>query len=259
VSPPMNGEPVLRVLMTADAVGGVWSYALDLAAGLRPYGVETTLAVLGPCPSADQREAAERAGVVLLATELPLDWTAATPHEVEEAGHAIERMTHEVKPDILHLNSPALAAGTSFTMPVVAVCHSCVATWWQAVRSGPLPEDFLWRTDLVRRGYLAADALLAPTAAFAAMTARAYGLTLPPGVVHNGRRQPTSHETSRDGVFAFTAGRLWDEGKNVAAIDRAAARLHIPILAAGDIRGPNGVFVDTDHVWVLGRINDMEI
>jgi glycosyltransferase involved in cell wall biosynthesis len=91
------------------------------------------------------------------------------------------------------------------------------------------------------------------------MTARAYGLTLPPGVVHNGRRQPTGHETSRDGVFAFTAGRLWDEGKNVAAIDRAAARLHIPILAAGDIRGPNGVFVDTDHVWVLGRINDMEI
>ena len=43
--------PPTRLLMTADAVGGVWTYALDLAAGLAPFGVETTLAVLGPAPA----------------------------------------------------------------------------------------------------------------------------------------------------------------------------------------------------------------
>ena len=34
-----------RVLMTADAVGGVWTYALELARGLADQGVETLLAV----------------------------------------------------------------------------------------------------------------------------------------------------------------------------------------------------------------------
>ena len=42
-----------RVLMTADTVGGVWQYALDLARGLSEAGASTILAVLGPAPSAN--------------------------------------------------------------------------------------------------------------------------------------------------------------------------------------------------------------
>ena len=37
--------PVRRVLMTADAVGGVWPYSLDLASALHSRGVEVTIAV----------------------------------------------------------------------------------------------------------------------------------------------------------------------------------------------------------------------
>ena len=37
-----------RVLMTADAVGGVWHYALELARGLSGSDIEVVLAVLGP-------------------------------------------------------------------------------------------------------------------------------------------------------------------------------------------------------------------
>ena len=39
-----------RVLLTADAVGGVWTFALELARGLADQGVETLLAVLGTRP-----------------------------------------------------------------------------------------------------------------------------------------------------------------------------------------------------------------
>ena len=39
-----------RVLMTADAVGGVWTYALELAAGLDRAGVAVVFAVMGPPP-----------------------------------------------------------------------------------------------------------------------------------------------------------------------------------------------------------------
>ena len=80
----------MQVLMTADAVGGVWTYALDLAAGLAERGVDLTLAVLGPTPSEDQRAAAASIpGLRLVETGLPLDWTAATRAEIAEAGRRI--------------------------------------------------------------------------------------------------------------------------------------------------------------------------
>jgi glycosyltransferase involved in cell wall biosynthesis len=247
------------VFMTADAVGGVWQYALDLAGGLRPHGVDVTLAVLGPDPLPAQQAMAEAAGICLISTGLPLDWVAATRSEVEAASESLSRIASQAKPDIIHLNSPALAATAVFTAPVIAVCHSCVATWWNAVRSGPLPDEFVWRTDLVRRGYRTSARLLAPTAAFANATAAAYGLEKPPLVVRNGRQYRPASRSPSSGTFAFTAGRLWDEGKNIAAIDRAAARLSIPVLAAGPLEGPNGAGIHVQHLSALGRLEDEEI
>jgi glycosyltransferase involved in cell wall biosynthesis len=243
--------------MTADAVGGVWSYVLDLAAGLKPLGVETALAVLGPRPSPDQEAAAEAAGVELAVTDLPLDWTAAGPKDVEEAGWALARIATEREPDIVHLNSPALAASALYPAPVLAACHSCVATWWDAVRSAPLPEDFAWRAELVRRGCHAADRLVAPTAAFADATARLYGLSRAPSVVRNGRAN--AFLQSRDAPpedAVFTAGRLWDEGKNLSTLDRAAARLSVPVRAAGPLEGPNGARIALRFVEALGRLDE---
>jgi hypothetical protein len=44
----------LRILMTADAVGGVWVYATELACSLCEAGNEVMLAVIGPRPRPDQ-------------------------------------------------------------------------------------------------------------------------------------------------------------------------------------------------------------
>jgi glycosyltransferase involved in cell wall biosynthesis len=255
----LSDRTCLRVFMTADAVGGVWQYALDLAEGLRPHGVEVTLAVLGPAPSPDQQAAAHAAGVRLLLTGLPLEWIAGNEHEVEAAGRILGRIALPSQFDLVHLNNPALASSGSFDVPVVAVCHSCVATWWQAVRSGPLPEEFVWRTELVRRGYRGAAMLLAPTRAFASATARTYDLATVPVTVRNGRRPPNVHDRASASVVAFTAGRLWDEGKNIAVVDRAAARLSIPVLAAGPLEGPNGARIHVRHLNSLGRLTDSEI
>ena len=43
------------VLMTADCVGGVWTYALDLARALSARGVSVALATMGRPPSGAQR------------------------------------------------------------------------------------------------------------------------------------------------------------------------------------------------------------
>jgi glycogen(starch) synthase len=260
-----------RVVMTADAVGGVWTYALDLARGLGERGARTTLAVLGPAPSPEERDAATIIpGLDLVETGLPLDWTAESPAEIFHAGAVIADLARETAADLVHLNSPALAAEARFDAPVVGVCHSCVATWWAAMRGTPLPGDFAWRTDLVARGYAACDALIAPTAAFAAATAEAYGIP-GPITVHNGRRPRSQGAASvlsqsedgacraPDSVFVFTAGRLWDEGKNVALLDRAAARLPVPVLAAGPTEGPNGARIAFGHVRPIGRLTPADI
>ena len=251
-----------QIFMTADAVGGVWQYALDLAHGLHSHGVETTLALLGPRPDASRIEEASAVdGLTLLPLDLPLDWTAATADEVMRAGATLTALADETGADLVHLNSAGLAAGAGFRAPVVIGCHSCVATWWAAVRSGPVPDDFLWRAKHVLQGYRAADALIAPTAAFADVSCRTYGLGEAPFVVHNGRSRiaPRRDRPAFAASFAFTAGRLWDDGKNLAVIDRAAARLAIPIVVAGPTEGPNGARIDLQHAKSLGPLSGAEI
>ncbi|MGU3466767.1 glycosyltransferase [Methylobacterium sp. C33D] len=247
-----------HVLMSADAVGGVWQYSLDLAAGLVRRGLAVTVAVLGPAPSAARIAAAEGAtGAQIRTTGLPLDWTAATPGAVLDAARALAGLARTVGADLVHLHSPAMALA-DFPVPVVAVCHSCVATWWDAVETGPLPADLAWRHDLTARGCRAADALLAPTRAHALATARVCGLARPPAVVRNGRAPGAARPRAAE-PFAFTAGRLWDRAKNAAALDRLAARLPVPLRAAGPVDGPNGARVETRHLRRLGRLDDAGI
>jgi len=245
----------LRVLMTSDAVGGVWQYATDLTRGLVALGAEVVLAVMGPSPSAAQRAAADAAGATLADTGLALDWLAPSADAVLRAGEAIADLAARHRADVVHLNAPSLAAEAVFDAPVVAVTHSCVATWWEAVRGDALPADFRWRTSLTAAGLAAADRVVAPSAAFADAVRRRYGMETPPRVVHNGRAPlPLAVRPMHD--FAFTAGRLWDEGKNLRVLDAAAARLAVPLRAAGPLVGPNGAGVELLHIHPLGSLDE---
>ncbi|WP_374471861.1 glycosyltransferase family 4 protein [Phenylobacterium sp.] len=242
-----------RVLMTTDAVGGVWTYSLDLAAGLARAGVETTLVVLGPSPTPDQVAQAHAVPhLTLIDTCLPLDWMATEPAEILEVGAAVRGLARGLGADLVHLNSPALAAEGGFTAPVVGGCHSCLATWWGAVKDGPMPSDFRWRSQALWQGMLACDALVAPTAAFAEDTARAYEIPRP-FVVHNGRSAPAPVLGARE-AMVFTSGRLWDEGKNIGVLDQAAALIQPPLHAAGPLQGPSGGPVVLRHAQALGRL-----
>ena len=249
-----------RLLITADAAGGVWTYALDLAAGLAAHGATPVLAVLGPAPRGDQLvRAAAVPGLELLSTGLPLDWLADGPEELRASGEALAVLAESARVDAVHLNSPAHAAGTDFPVPVVAVSHSCVVTWWDAVVGGALPREFAWHAELMRRGCLAASTLVAPSRAFAEVTARRYALPRRPVVVHNGRRPMAAAGEVPEGVpplFVLTAGRLWDKGKNLRTLDLAAARLDLPVLAAGPLDGPNGDRAEPQHLRALGSLGE---
>jgi glycosyltransferase involved in cell wall biosynthesis len=249
-------EDRLKILVTTDSVGGVWQYSLDLARGLCGLGIETVLAVMGPSPTEEQlASAGDVPGLVMVDTGLALDWLAEDAARLKKAALEIAALAGDTGADVIQLNTPALASLADFPAPVVAVQHSCVATWWEAVRGTELPDDFAWRTELVANGLAAADAVVAPTAAFAEMTRRRYGLARPPRTVHNGRT-PLKLPEAAPHDFILTAGRLWDEAKNVATIDRAAGGLGVPAHAAGPVQGPNGVAVVFDNLHCLGNLGE---
>ncbi|MFL6752929.1 MAG: glycosyltransferase family 4 protein [Sphingomicrobium sp.] len=242
----------MRLLLVTDAVGGVWAYSLELAHALKPLGIEAVVAVTGPSPTPRQRE--EASGFRLIDTGLALDWLAASPSALRRAGDVLAQIAARESADVVQTCSAALLADTDFDQPCVAVQHSCVASWWAAVRRTPLPYEFAWRRELVECGLNRAAAIAAPTIAFAAETARIYDVATPVRAVHNGRRPAVAPAVSQ-ADFVLTAGRLWDEGKNVATLDAAAARLKVRFDAAGPVHGPNGARTKLENLHGLGEVS----
>jgi glycosyltransferase involved in cell wall biosynthesis len=244
---------IRRVLITTDAVGGVWTYGVELAGALRRLGVEPVLAAMGPAPSSGHLAAAGETTVI--DTGLPLDWIADSALEVRQAALALARLADEVGADAVQLHSAAFACDIDYTQPVVAVQHSCVATWWDAVRDEPLPNELEWRRLLVECGLRRAEAVVAPTRAFAAQTKRTYSLAREVQAVHNGRT-PLALPFRERSDFALTLGRLWDEGKNVQTLDAAARLSRVPVEAIGPLDGANGTAVQFDHLVTRGQLDE---
>jgi glycogen(starch) synthase len=243
-----------RLFMTADA-GDVFRYAVELIGGLAPSGVATTLALLGPRMSASQRARLRRIeNIEVIETGLPLDRLAEDEESVIDGARRIAALAEGA--DIVHLNTPALALA-DYPAPVVVAAHSCLESWWESVNEGPSPADFLWRTRLTRHGLRRADVIVCPSRAFARELRAIYGCE--PIAVHNGCEATPLPETFHPAPCAFTAGRLWDEGENVATMDAAARRSGIPFLAAGPRVGPDGAAVAPIHLRLLGRLSEAEL
>lgn len=249
----MRGAPQ-RILMTVDAVGGVWRYSVDLAAALSEAGVSTVLALLGPAPSDVQRaEVAALPRVTLVETGEPLDWLTDDAVSVQHAAATVAMLATAHRADLIHVNQPALAATLPGDLPMIVVAHGCVATWWNAARPGtPLDPKFEWHRALAAQGLRRATRVVAPSESYAHAVARTYGLRDLPVAIHNGRT-PTPVASVRPRHIAFTAGRLWDEVKRTPLLDAAAARLAAPLYAAGATRAPHGASVPVEHLHLLGE------
>ncbi|MDO5370791.1 glycosyltransferase family 4 protein, partial [Paracoccus sp. (in: a-proteobacteria)] len=147
-----------------------------------------------------------------------------------------------------------------------------------AARGGPVVPALAWLPELVGRGLRAADCVVAPTRAYAEATLRRYGLPVMPAAVHNGRtpmllagkpggdhdgptmttaavfdgRVPLSQACPFLG--ALTIGRLWDEVKDTATLDAAAAMLDAPFVAIGATCAPHGATVTPTHLRATGPL-----
>ncbi|WFU50558.1 glycosyltransferase family 4 protein [Sinorhizobium terangae] len=247
-----GGRLPRRIIMSVDAVGGVWRYAMDLSDAIRAAGVETLFIGFGPEPSTHQRREATRIGT-LEWFAAPLDWMAGEESELDVVADLLTELSLRHSVDLLHLNLPSQAAGLPAQTPVVVVSHSCVATWFDTVRASGLPREWFWQKRLNRVGFDRADVVLAPSSSHAAGLVRCYGQIDNLKVVHNGSRN--SYPVMPKQNFVFAAGRWWDEGKNGAVLDQAAAYIRWPVLMAGACDGPNRERLAIQHADYRGELS----
>lgn len=217
--------------MTTDTVGGVWTYALDLAAALDRRDVRVILATMGPLPTHEQRRDACEAGVELHESDFRLEWMADPWEDVAEAGQWLLELEQRFEPSVVHLNGYAHGS-LPWRAPTLVVAHSCVCTWWEAVHGEPAPDEWDRYREAVRGGLQAADVVASPTAAMLEALERCHGQLERARVIHNGRDGSRFRREPKQPLI-FTAGRMWDEAKNMRALEAAAPSLDWPVYVAG--------------------------
>jgi glycosyltransferase involved in cell wall biosynthesis len=281
----------MKLLMTADTVGGVWTYCMELCAALAPYEVEIDLATMGRELSPEQRRQVGRLPhVTVHESAYRLCWMQDSADDVERAGEWLLSLERDVQPDVIQLNDLA-HGGLDWQSPVVLVVHSCVFSWWQAVMGCPPPMDE-WGDyhALVKQSVQRADLVLAPTHAMLEQVTHHYGAAKLSSVVYNGRDFPplapdfdttdsqekrqqaafpsssqvamSEDSASAEGeeeVFIFAAGRIWDQAKNIGVLSPIVNDLPCPVYAAGEQADPNGGENIPEGLNCLGFLNSDEM
>lgn len=233
----------MKILMTADAVGGVWTYAVELARALAHRRVQVAIATMGPRPTAGQRaQISGIPGATLHESDFQLEWMDNPWIDVEQAGNWLLCLEYQLKPDVVHLNGYAHGA-LPWTAPTLVVAHSCMLSWWLAVHGAAAPEKD-WRTyrEKVCAGLSAADHVVAPTRAMLDSVRALYGRSGNVSAVPNGREASHFYPSMEKKPYVASAGRLWDEAKNIAAIERIAGELEWPVCLAGSTTPPSRTF-----------------
>lgn len=248
----------MKILMTADTVGGVWTYSMELARALQLHGVEVHLATMGAAPTPQQRdEVRQRPNIELHESQYKLEWMDDPWDDVAMAGDWLLSIERQVQLDIIHLNGYVHAA-LPWHAPRIVVGHSCVLSWWQAVKGKTAPDTWHRYRERVTHGLRAAELVIAPTRAMLTQLHRYYGPLPLSRVISNGRTASMFRAGNKE-PFIFSAGRLWDEAKNIMALTAAASRISWPMHVAGDNRHPDGGQTQLDGVHLLGQLTPPEV
>src|SRR5579872_1004028 len=242
------------ILMTTDGVGGVWTYCMELAGAFRHRSANVVLASMGNALSpAQAQEAARQSNLVLLESTFRLEWMTDAWADVSRAGDWLLDLEHQWIPDIVHLNGYAHGA-LPWRSPVLIAGHSCVLSWWEAVKGVAAPASWDTYRQKVTHGLHAAQTVVAPSHAMLASLRKYYG-PLPNGmVIYNGRSSSNFGIAAKE-PYLLAVGRLWDEAKNIQLLAQLADRLPWPIYAVGESSGKEL----SAGLWPLGVLPPSEL
>jgi glycosyltransferase involved in cell wall biosynthesis len=253
----MAARPGQRVLITADTVGGVWTYALELATALQRRGVTVALATMGAALTPTQRSQLESSRALHYESTYKLEWMQNAWSDVDQAGEWLQHVERDFEPDAVHLNQFAFGA-LPFRAPTLLVAHSCVLSWWQAVHGEEAPPHWDEYRRRVARGLEGASLVAAPSRAMLQTLVRNYGYTHAALALPNGRDPALFRPGAKRGCI-MAAGRLWDAGKNLGTLQSVAAQLPWPVHLAGSAAHPDGGITPAFSVCCLGELSTEEL
>jgi glycogen synthase len=234
----------VHVLITADTLGGVWTYTRELACGLIDRGHTVTLVSFGQIPSAAEASWTSRKNLIYHPTSFPLEWMQNAEDGIAESARHLTQIVRQSRPDVLHLGQFCYGA-LEIGIPKVLVAHSDVRSWWQAVHGNEPPSTAWmdWYTEIVGRGLNVADAVVAPSSWMLEVLKAHYQLGGRCGVIHNGRNPDLFSSTTRKNNTVLSVGRVWDEAKQIRLL--LAREQCMPLGIVGSAEHPEGVRSDS--------------
>lgn len=244
----------MKILMTTDTVGGVWHYTLDLASCMLEEQISVVLLAMGPKPDkAQQAQVDKLSNVKFYHMSCKLEWMDDPWDDMDAAGDWIKEIYNKENPDTIHFNHYAHVS-LGWTCPVILVAHSCVASWWKAVKNEALPEKYNRYFQTVKAALHSADTVVSPTASMLESYQQLYGRLPNARVIHNGFSGSGTDKKKKPIIFSM--GRLWDEAKNISLILQSAKWIKGNIYIAGDRKENTQC---PKHVTFLGQLSRQEI
>jgi glycogen synthase len=228
----------MHILVTADTLGGVWTYTRELVTGLVRRGARVTLVSFGDIPTiAQTRWMEDLENFDYRPTAFKLEWMLDSEPDMVASAQYLEAVVEETRPDLLHLSQfyyGALECG----VPRVVVAHSDVVSWWMSVHKSLPPETewLRWYRHVVGRGLAQATAVVAPSRWMLEQVELYYGKLGSGSVIYNGRTATLFNPYISKERNVITVGRLWDSGKNAALLLRQ--ELPAPVHIIGSDRHP---------------------
>ncbi|MDQ8184113.1 glycosyltransferase family 4 protein [Pelagicoccus sp. SDUM812002] len=255
-----NGRPEgLRVLMVSDTVGGVWTYSIELCRAFGEQGVEVLLAAVGDSITPAQTSEVDRLkGATLLYKKAKLEWMEEPWDDVEKTVHWLQELEDGFRPDVIHLNQYCYTS-TGFCSPTLVVAHSCVYSWYEAVREGRPGAEWDEYQRRIAAGMAGATAVTGISESLLDGLEKWYGSYRRLPAVGNGRNVEAIRPAPKQ-PYILTAGRVWDEAKNIAVLSEAARNVEWPIRVAGESVSPNGnASPDCSNLELLGQLSREEM
>jgi glycosyltransferase involved in cell wall biosynthesis len=231
----------MHILVTADTVGGVWTYTRELVTGLAMRGIRVTLVSFGGIPTSEQTVWLDKLpGVTYYPTGFRLEWMQDAAEDIEDSKHYLGGIIAECNPDLLHLSQYCYGS-LDVEIPKIVVAHSDVMSWSEAVR-GAQPNDLRaqWYRRVVEQGLAGASLLVAPSKWMLRCIETCYGAQPRTLVIYNGRTPALFNPYVSKHNYAASVGRLWDEGKQ----SRLLLQLPVPplpIFLAGAVESPEDI------------------
>jgi len=218
--------------MTADTIGGVWTYAMTLCESLQNQGIEIHLATLGRPISDHQNKQLEKLeNVILYESNFKLEWMEDPGDDVQATAFWIGEIYEKVQPDLLHFNN-YVKISDRWNCPKITVFHSCVATWFEAVKGEKIPESWQKYMQHLNKALQASDCIVFPSNGIKNLAEKVHGQIENSVVIYNGANF-TYNKIPKKQHYILTAGRIWDKAKNISLLRKVAASLSWPLKIAG--------------------------